>query len=275
MSNNYKEHPSQAGRIMTDAKGASITDKQLETLAGLLEKVKLTEKQAETRDELISKRDAPPQLSAGAKSRVEEQFLADKFGIKKEFWSKETDKGNECEDESINLFAKTSGIFGIKKNLETFENEFFIGTPDIITNDSVIDIKTSYSGLTFPWFEKDFPTFAYYYQVQAYLYLTGRQNGFVAYCLTNSDELAIQDEIRREAWRQKIIDPTDEQLDAIETKVYSQMTFDQIPDELRVKVYTIERNETVIKKMIERVKLCRVYYSELENEINNRVKNNK
>jgi len=269
MSNIYKEHPSQAARIMASAKGASITDKQLETLQGLLDKVKLTEKQAETRDDLISKRDAPPQLSVGAKTRVQEQFLFDKFGIKKDFWSKETDKGNEQEDESLNLFAKTSGI---KKNEQTFENDYFIGTPDIITDDAIIDIKTSFSGSTFPWFENELPENAYFYQVQAYLYLTGRQNGFVAYCLTNSDDLAIQDETRRECWRQKIIDPTDEQLDAIETKVFSQMTFDQIDDKLRVKVYEIKRNDAVIEKMIERIKLCRVYYAELENEINNRIK---
>ena len=272
MSNIYKEHPSQTARIMANAKGAGITDKQLETLNGLLDKVKLTEKQAETRDDLISKRDAPPQLSIGAKTRVKEQFLFDKFGIKKDFWSKETDKGNEQENESINLFAKTSGIFGIKKNEKTYENDYFIGTPDIITDDAIIDIKTSFSGLTFPWFENELPENAYFYQVQAYLYLTGRQNGFVAYCLTNSDDLAIQDEIRRECWRQKLIDPTDEQLDEIETKIYSQMTFDQIDDRLRVKVYEIKRNDVVIEKMIEQIKLCRVYYAELENEINNRIK---
>ena len=266
----YKERPSQAGRIMASAKGASITEKQLETLDTLIQKEKRTEKQETTLFELIAKREAPPQLSQGAKTRVDEQFLADAFGINREFWSKETDKGNECEDESIKLFAKVAGIFGIKKNEKQFENDFFKGTPDIVTDDAVIDIKTSYSGSTFPWFANELPETAYFYQVQAYLYLTGRQNGFVAYCLTNSNDDQINDEVRRESWRQKIIDPTDEQLDAIETKVYSQMTFDNIDDALRVKIFEIPRDEDVINKMIERVKLCRGHYEKRKNEILNK-----
>ena len=153
----YKERPSQAGRIMTDAKGASITKKQLENLDGLLDRDKLTAKQEQTKTELIEKRDAPPQLSQGAKTRVQEQFLTDEFGIINDFWSKETDKGTECEDESIKLFAKISGIFGIKKNEKQFENEYFKGTPAIVTNDLVIDIKTPLSGSTFPWFADKLP----------------------------------------------------------------------------------------------------------------------
>jgi hypothetical protein len=266
----YKERPSQAGRIMSNAKGASITEKQLETLNGLIQKEKLTANQEKTKGELIAKRDAPPQLSQGAKTRVDEQFLADAFGINRDFWSKETDKGNECEDESIKLFAKVAGIFGIKKNEQKFENDFFKGTPDIVTDDAVIDIKTSFSGSTFPWFANKLPETNYFYQVQAYLYLTGRQNGFVAYCLTNSNDDQIQDEVRRESWRQKIIDPTDEQLDAIETKVYSQMTFDHIDDALRVKIFEIPRDEDVINKMIERVKLCRGHYEKRKTEILNK-----
>ena len=268
----YKERPSQAARIMASARGASITEKQLETLDDLIKRDKLTANQEKTKAELIAKRDAPPQLSEGAKTRVKEQFLADRFGINREFWSKETDKGNECEDESIKLFAKVSGIFGIRKNEKQFESDFFKGTPDIITNDAVIDIKTSFSGSTFPWFENELPENAYFYQVQAYLHLTGRQNGFVAYCLTNSNDDQIQDEVRREAWRQKLIDPTDDQLDEIEKKVYSQMTFDHINDGLRVKIYEVKRDDNIINEMIERVKLCRVYYKELSKEIDNRIK---
>ena len=49
-----------------------LTDKQAEQLEGLLSKIKLTELQAKTRDELIVKRDAEPTLSAGGKKLVED-----------------------------------------------------------------------------------------------------------------------------------------------------------------------------------------------------------
>jgi hypothetical protein len=271
----YKESPSQAGRIIPTAKGFSITEKQTAKLAELKAKVKLTENQAKERDELEKKAAnalLPSPLSEGAKTRVQEKFLQDQFAIKKDFWSKETDKGNETEEESIRLYGKVAGIFGIKKNEKTFENDYFIGTPDIVTKDAVIDIKTAWDGSTFPWFADELPTMNYFYQVQAYLHLTGRKKGFVAYCLTNATEEMTQDEVRREAWRQKIIDPTDEQIAKIETKVYKQMTFDRIPDELRVKIYAIDYDPAVIEIMIERVLECRKYYDFLGGEISNRLK---
>ena len=271
----YKESPSQAGRIMPTAKGFSITEKQVSKLAELLDKVKLTEKQAIERDDLAVKLEnskLPSPLSEGAKTRVQEKFLKDQFKINKEFWSKETDKGNETEDESIRLFGKVSGIFGIKKNEKTFENDYFIGTPDVVTDDAVIDIKTAWDGSTFPWFAEELPTTAYFYQLQAYLQLTGRKKGFIAYFLTNANDDMVQDEVRRDAWRQKLIDPTDEQLEEIEKKVYLQMTFDRIPDELRVKIFKIDYDPQVIEKMIERVLECRKYYDVLAGEINERLK---
>ena len=271
----YKESPSQAGRIIPTAKGFSITEKQTARLAELKTKVKLTDNQAKERDELEKKAEnalLPSPLSEGAKTRVQEKFLQDVFGIKKEFWSKETDKGNETEDESIRLYGKVAGIFGITKNEQKFENDYFIGTPDIVTDDAVIDIKTAWNGSTFPWFENELPSKNYFYQVQAYLHLTGRKKGFVAYCLTNASESMIQDEVRRDAWRQKLIEPTDEKLEEIETKVREQMTFDNIADPLRVKIYSIDYDPAIIELMIERVLECRKYYDELAGEINERLR---
>lgn len=258
----FRGRPSQIGKLMTESRGVTITDKQIIELNGLLDKIKLTEKQAERRDELIAKRDAKPELSQTAKSAVEEQLLKDVFGINREFWSKETDKGNECEQESINLLKKVGGLFGIQKNEETFENDFIKGTPDVIGQNVVIDVKTPWSGSTFPWFENELPEKAYEWQLRGYMMLTGAKVGYIAYCLTNATELMIQDEIRRACWREKIIDPTDEQLDEIETRVRWQMEYNHVPDKLRVKLFKVEHDEKLEQKIIERVKFCREYYEE-------------
>ena len=50
---------------------SGITENQQKTLNELLVKIKLTEKQAEYRDELIAKRDAPVTLSQTGISAVE------------------------------------------------------------------------------------------------------------------------------------------------------------------------------------------------------------
>jgi len=257
----FYARPSKIGAIMTEARGATITEKQLAELEGLLSKVKLTEKQAEKRDQLIAKRDAKPELSKTAKTVVEEQLLKDVFGINREFWSKETDKGNECEQDSIDLLKKVGGLFGIEKNETTFKNDFLRGTPDVLGDEPVIDVKTPWSGSTFPWFAQELPDKAYEWQLRGYMALTGRKVGYVAYCLTNATEDIIQDEIRRTCWREKIIEPTDEQVDEIENRVRWQMEFDHVPDALRVKLFKVEHDEKAEQAIRDRVELCREYYN--------------
>ena len=227
----YKERSSQTGKIMTNSR---------------------------TKGEV---------LGETAKTRIKEKLLQDLFNIKKEFWSKETDKGNEQEGESIKLFSKVSGSFGLVKNLEHFENEFFTGTPDVITKDYVIDIKTSWSASTFPFFETEIPTKDYFYQLQAYMDLTGKSKALLVYCLTDASEDQIQDEIRRQGWKDKLIDPTDEQIEALENKVRGQMTFSQVPDQLRVKVFEIDLCNTTLEAMRERVQVAGNYYLKLKKEL--------
>ena len=64
------------GNLMTESRGASITEKQLETLNEFEDRIRnggkpLTEKQKEFYLDLKAKRDAPPQLSDTAKSEIE------------------------------------------------------------------------------------------------------------------------------------------------------------------------------------------------------------
>lgn len=228
---NYKERASAIGQIMTNARSKS---------------------------ELLSKT---------TKTRIQEKLIEDLFGIKKEFWSKYTDKGINQENESIKLFERVSGLFGISKNEESFENEYFTGTPDIITDNEIIDCKTSWSGSTFPWFESELPNKDYYYQLMVYMGLTGRKNARVVYCLVDASEDMIQDEVRRECWRQKIIDIDSKEADKIENKVREQMTFTRIPEALRVKEFKIEFDQEIYDSIIERVELCRDYYEQLKEEL--------
>lgn len=203
-------------------------------------------------------------ISKTAKSRIEEKFLEDLYGIRKEFWSKAITKGIEQEDVSIQIMSRKLGLFNAQKNEEYFENEYFTGTPDVLTDTAVIDVKTSYSGSTFPFFEDQIPTKDYFYQLHAYMALTGRKEAYLVYCLVDAPEDMIEDETRRQAWQHKMIDVTPE----FEEKVRKQMTFNHIPEMNRVKVFEVEYDPEVIKSMEERVILCRDYYESLEQKIN-------
>jgi len=200
-------------------------------------------------------------LSQTAKTYVEEQVLLAKYGIVKTFNSRYTDKGNLVEDESIKLASDVLDLGFILKNDEHFSNDWVTGTPDVNTDDILLDVKSSWDATTFPFFATEIPTKDYYYQLQGYMWLTGKQKSLLVYCLVNTPLDMVQDEIRRAHWNANLLE---ESLDLID-EVQKRHNFDHIPDNRRVKVFEVERDDEVIEQIKERVELCREYYETLYN----------
>ena len=199
-------------------------------------------------------------LSQTTKSYIKELVLEHKYGIRKEINSRYLDKGNMVENESIELTEKVLDLDLIVKNESYFENDFICGTPDIIMGDTIIDVKSSWSAHTFPFFfDEELPNKDYYYQIQGYLALTGATKGMVVYCLINTPEEIVLDEIRRTSWSRHELDVTEE----TEAEVRQQHEFDHIPEVNRVKAYYIDRDDEVIQSIYARVEECRTYYNEL------------
>jgi hypothetical protein len=198
-------------------------------------------------------------LSQTAKTYVEELAKEHLFGIKKVFKSRYTDKGNEVEEKAIELTEEVLGFEFLSKNEEYFENEWIKGTPDIITHSLVIDCKSSWSGDTFPFFETELPNKDYYYQVMGYMWLTGKKNALISYCLINTPEEIVNDEIRRTAWGKYEIEPSEETI----RDVVALHSFDHIPKDRRVKAFHVEYNEGVVNEMKTRIEHCRTYFNEL------------
>jgi hypothetical protein len=151
------------------------------------------------------------------------------------------------------------GLGFIFKNEEHYNNDFITGTPDVNTNEILLDIKCSYEASTFPFFETEIPTPAYFYQLQGYMWLTGKTEALLCYCLVNTPIEIVEDEIRREHWKHFKIDEDAEIREFVEKK----HNFDQIPDNRKVKVFTIERDETVIWAIQNKVEEARIYYNNL------------
>ena len=91
------------------------------------------------------------------------------------------------------------------------------------------------------------------------MYLTGFDKCTIAYCLVNTPEDIVLDEIRREHWRLKLISDDEE----VEAFIRAKHNFDHIPKQERVKSFVIERNDAVIENIKEKVELCREYYNSL------------
>lgn len=261
-----KIRASSLGRIMTLDNSSTITAKQLATLNGLLAKIKLTEKQAELRNSLEAKRDAKPVLSTGAKSYIRELALEDKFGIKLSVSNKYVDKGNLQEQMSIELAEKLLDCGALFKNEQKFENDYVQGTPDVITDKIVIDVKTSWSKETYfkHYFEKEIDNKIYEWQLKAYMWLTGKTSSYLSYCLVPTDERLIIDDIRRVSWKRG---EGAEVLESTEREVREYHSVDNVPVWCRVTSFKVDLTDEDIKRIKLHVELAREYYNEIINAL--------
>jgi hypothetical protein len=259
------------GKIMTESKGAVLTEKQAQELERLQSLPSPTEKQQQSLSDLIAKRDAPPKLSDTAISYLKEVYVYQKYGkepVGGAERSKYVLKGRAVEDESIMMLSRIDNADYVK-NTERFTNDYITGEPDvIISNDGkavkIIDIKSSYdfatllSNIGFPLNSN------YYAQMQGYMALTGATEAEVDYCLVNMPQEIIEGEKRRIFYA---INPATEedpyykkQIERIEWN----MTFDEIEISQRVLRFPVPRNEEYIQRVYAKIVECRKWLQEFD-----------
>jgi len=184
------------------------------------------------------------------------------FDYTKEFTSKYTDKGNIMEDESIDFIADVLGYGFLMKNEEHFSDEFMQGTPDVILKDMVIDVKNSWDASTFPIFEDKINP-AYYWQLQGYMHLCDKSKAKLIYCLMDTPDYLIEKEARWASINQGF-----EELEkSVYDKFKANLTYKNIDNKLKIKVYDIDRNDDDIQKIKDRVIECRNYIEVLKTSL--------
>lgn len=235
------------------------TEKQLQELDMLQAKPNRTELQSKKLEELIAKRDTPNPLSEGAKTYCETWLKERIYGRYKEFSSKYTEKGIECEQAAIDLFSDVYGFGMLSKNEQFFENEHITGTPDIILADSVADIKCSWDCFSFPLFSSELDNDSYWWQMQGYMELTGKSLATVNYCLMDAPEFLMEREARNAAYKIGSSEVSMELYDKISAK----MTYSHLDNHLRIKSFTVSRDDEAIKAIYSRVEMCREYIKTL------------
>jgi hypothetical protein len=198
-------------------------------------------------------------LSQTTKTYLHELAIEEVYGIRKEFSSRYTDKGNEVEDLSIELCNDVLDLGFIYKNEEHFTNDWITGTPDVNTKEILLDVKSSWDATTFPFFDTELKNKDYLYQMHGYMWLTGKEESLLCYCLVDTPLQIVEDEIRREHWKASLIE---ESLDLREF-VQSKHTFGHIAKEKRLKAFKIAKDEQVIENIKTRIEQCREYYNEL------------
>lgn len=198
-------------------------------------------------------------VSETLKTYLNDWYLGEVFGVDTSISSKYTDKGLQLEDEAI---AAYNTVFGTNysKNDEYFEDDFITGTPDIIGDDEIIDIKCSFSLSSFPLFESKLKNKNYLYQIQGYLRLTGKSKGKIAYVLLDTPEEIIIREAKSIMYKEKLPESF---LDILIEEVRESQTYSHIPIEKRIVIFDIDRDDTIIESMPEKVLKCRGYLENL------------
>ncbi|HHZ96154.1 MAG TPA: hypothetical protein EYN67_11510 [Flavobacteriales bacterium] len=252
----FKIRASAAGSIMAGTVGLSEPqERELNRLQQKLESNKgLTELQTKKHAQLVGI-ETYPELPKGARSYCENWIKEQVYRRQKEFTSKYTDKGNFTEQWSLD-WININKLTRFSKNEESFNNEWMTGTPDIVSEEKVIDIKNSYDFPTFPLFDYGITNKDYYYQLMVYMELTGRKKAELIYTLNDLPHHLIEGEARSQAYRQG-----GEWQDHFED-CHKRFTYGEIEDKYKIKFFPLEYDAAVIEQIKSRVGMCRAYINE-------------
>jgi len=204
-----------------------------------------------------AKKDAG-ELSASAKEHLYKVYIEQYWGRKRQLSNKQVRKGLIVEPQSIRFIILLDGIL-YEKNEESRENEYIIGTPDIVTETQIQDVKSSYDAETFIPMLLDPLEKMYYYQMQGYLWLFDKQEALVRRCLISTPQEIVEEE---KYYLLKSMNVATEENPEYKRKAYElehNLTFEDIPLSEREITHLVPRNEQIIEQIPQKVEKAREF----------------
>jgi hypothetical protein len=180
------------------------------------------------------------------------------YGRREFIETKAMRKGILCEDRAIEYASEVLGWGLAFKNKKEFSDEYMTGTPDVVLPTKIPDIKCPWSCFTFPLYEKE-PDKNYWWQLQGYMNLTGKQKAELVYALMDLPDDMLDQELHYAKYRFDVLELSYEQRE----QVIKELTYEDLPDKLRLKVFEIERDQTAIDQVKQRVCEIRQYIKTL------------
>ena len=194
------------------------------------------------------------ELALTTKTWLKEEAVAQVLGLRKTVVTKPIIKGLVCEGKSIDLYNKVMHT-NYKKNGVTRDENGFRGTPDLITDEGIVEIKTSWDATTFPFFKDDvwrrIKKAGYHWQCRVYMMLFDVDRAVVSYCLVDTPET----DLLLDRWDNKTLHRFD---GIVEEK--KRVTISQV----------IERDEAIEQQMKQRYELANSYYQAYLEELYNK-----
>ena len=269
--------------IMAPSKDA-ITPIQLDKIDKYLSKEKpLTDRQQQELNSLLDKRDSAPEVSFSSSAQSYLLFLyrVRKYGRQYTMRGSLPDamiKGLKKEKSAVDLISEAYEI-DLFRDKKQIKNDYLVGAVDIMDaatielSDKVYEIKNSYDLSTFLKSMNKPLDKRHFLQMQGYLGITGKKYGEICYCLTEHPEETIQDQkdiIMAEMCPDGIItDKFERYWEFVERK----LRYSDIPARERVFSHLVERDESIIDRVYERVDDARSWLYEYALFHNNAIKN--
>lgn len=196
---------------------------------------------------MTSSRTKGEALSQTAKSYIIQKAKEDFFEYRSELNSKYITKGLAQEQDSIDLLNLVR-LEDYKKNEDRVENEWLSGCCDIITDTSIIDIKTSWSLDTFPATTYELKDLSdYEWQGRAYMWLYDMPSFELCYVMVSTAP-EIMGEYENGALHY----------------------VDHIAPEKRITSIRFERDKELEIQMAERLILATEFYNEVLTQLKNK-----
>lgn len=268
------------GQIMAGTVG--LTDKQDAELAELIQRnLDFTQGKAKPLTDIMAEKvrnytleKGNPELPTGAKSYCKKWLKEQLYQRWREISSKYIEKGNSTEADGVTLACVQLKLGMVKENTERKTNSHFSGMIDYIVDGVIYDNKSSWDLETFPMFEPS-PKPEHEWQMQGYMELWDASKAVLAYTLNDSPEKMIWDAVK---W----YDDLQARAEIVKNMVYTKKGWERssvlffeslpismypkfvpIPDEKRIKPFTVMRDNIKIGQAYQRVNMCKSYVKSL------------
>ena len=196
---------------------------------------------------MVNPRGKNEEISATTKTWLKDLVKQEVFGYYPQLDTPAINKGIDYEFLSIQLLNDAT-FNSYTKNEERITNDWLTGEADIVTDNEILDVKSSWSLETFPAFKEDAEASVkkagYDWQLRGYMMLYNKPKACIKYCMVTTPEALLKDWDNRDIHKVDHIDPKD-----------------------RITSVSIERDEELEAKMLERYEVANRYYKEYLNEL--------
>jgi hypothetical protein len=261
-----KIQPSRLGVVMTDAKGI-MSEAMLLELDRLKMKDNLTQNQEWRLADLQYRQDTydPKKVTGACESYLINLYAQIKYGrrpIMKGDAPIQLIKGVKSEIRATEMVERVTAqkLYRYKSKLN---NSYLNGQLDVLDaksveeSKSIIEVKNSLRLNHFLMSAKEPLPRRFFFQMQGYFALTGKESGVVYNCLVDMPDHIIEE--------QRSLLAAELCPDGVVTKLFEEewaekersFRFNDIPEEERVIPFYVERDERVIEQIYEKIDICR------------------